>query len=313
MTDHKLEQGLCLRETLSYFRRALSLIVLFAGIATAVSAQNVDFSFSSFPVDGGARNTAGIRLLWPGPFSSVVSGALEETALASELDGFPESLLYTEQRTMDLNVQLLAYSRSFSLFSVMVGAGGSLNRQEVLERGNFVLDVPQVFRNQYTATRFGPLAAARLRAFFFPVSVTYTTEVVPFYVFTLDQDIEILPLVAERASWASEATGGFAWDQNMRVGLWSHLEMELSYGLDRLQLDVLGLGSDSSGFVFEPDELDVLFETIRLFGNIVIPMSNGTRISVGGGYEWKTTDFRSSQDSEPTQIERWLWKVELGW
>lgn len=293
--------------------RMLAPLVLLLVVGTAVFAQNTDFSFSSFPVEGGARNTAGVRFHWSDSFSSSFSGSVENTALASELDGFPDSLLYTEQRTIDLDLQLLTYARRLGQLNVGIGAGAALNQQEVLERGNFIFNVPQVFRNQYTATRIGPLIAGELSAGMHPVRISYRTEVVPLYVFILAQDIEISPLVAEGSSRDTRASGGFAWDQNIRINLWTHVEIELDYGLDRLQLEVLGLGSDDSGFIFEPEKLDVLFQTFRILGNAIVPVGNGSQISVGAGYEWKTTDLQSSQDSDPTRSGRWLWKVELGW
>ncbi len=293
--------------------RILARLFLLLVAGTGVFAQNADFSFSSFPVEGGARNAAGVRLHWSDSFSSSFSGSVENTALASELDGFPDSLLYTEQRTIDLDLQLLTYARRLGQLNVGIGAGGALNQQEVLERGNFIFNVPQVFRNQYTATRIGPLIAGELSARIHPVSISYRTEIVPQYIFMLAQDIEISPLVADGSSLDTQASGGFAWDQNVRINLWTHVEIELDYGLDRLQLEVLGLGNDESGFVFEPGELNVLLQTFRLFGNAIVPMGSGNRISVGAGYEWKTTDLQSSQDSDPTRSGRWLWKVELGW
>ena len=294
--------------------RTKILLVLFLLLPVAAGYTQPSFSFSSLPVEGGARNSGEIGYRWGHAFSSSLSGTLERTATASELSGFPDSLLYTERETIEVDVVPIRYRNGLAgIVDVTVGLGAGYNRQSVLERGNFQLGDPQVFRNEYEATRIGPLVTLDTGIEIAPFSLEYTTTLTPLYFLSLTQDILIRPLVEDDGASETRARGGLNWHQTLQVGLGRFVQLEGSLDIDQLELELLGLGVDGSEFVFEVQEQTVDTRTLRGFLNGKLPVGNDSQVLLGIGYEWEFVSFESGGGTEERDDGRWTYKFEFGW
>ncbi len=289
----------------------VSVAVILVAVGTPAFAQ-FNVGFSTLPLDGGARNEGTVSYQWNERFATSFQGVLESTATNDEVAGFPDSLLYTEEEVMDLSLYPLEYGLVSPQAEFSVGAGLNYNRRSVLEKGNFVFNDPQVFNNEYTADRYGAAANAHLRFGAARFALEYSTSFVPLYFFSFQQDISIQPLVSDDRSYSTFATGGLAWQQAARLGLWRFLQMEATYDLDILSFDILNLSYDGSEYLFEAGESDTLVQTFRGFANLIIPVSDESGLSVGGGYEFSTLIDRAASNSNPLEESRWIYKVEYG-
>jgi hypothetical protein len=271
-----------------------------------------DAGFSSLPLEGGARNEGTFSYQWHENFATSFRGVIERTATNDEVDGFPDSLLYTEERLTDLAIFPVEYAFELTTLDLAIGVGASFNRRKVLEKGNFVFSDPQVFNNEYVADRYGATIRADIRGEIAPVTFQYATSLVPLYLFSFRQDISIQPLVSEEASSDTTATGGFAWEQTAKIGLWRLLQLEATYDIDVLSFDILNLSADGSQFVFETGESDTLVQTFRGFLNLLIPVGEESGFSVGGGFQHSVVEDRAAENSGALEESRWIYKLEYG-
>lgn len=288
----------------------LSAILLFSYSSPAFA--QLDAGFSSLPLQGGARNEGTLSYQWHDNFTTFFRGVIERTATNDEVEGFPDSLLYTEEQLTDLAIYPVEYAFDLNTLDLAIGLGASYNRRTVLEKGNFVFNDSQVFNNEYVADRYGATIRAGVRGEIAPFTFQYASSVVPLYFFSFRQDISIQPLVAEEASSSTSATGGFAWQQTVKVGLWRFLQVEASHNLDILSFDILNLSTDGSQYVFETGESDTLVQTFRGFLNLLIPAGDESGFSVGGGFQYSVAEDRAAENSDPLEESRWIYKLEYG-
>lgn len=278
--------------------RVLRRTILFGFLfSSSILSAQIQLNYELNPPfgDAGFEQSPELSYRWSPMWSSSLVVRTAESNETDEVGGFPGSFSYTNEESFHISFLPIVRYLTTQELDIGVGLGVGYRRYNVTELGSFELTGIQVFDNRYTVSQLGPLIGGSLEYRLRDFNVRYRVEWLPTFRTSINQDITISPLVANRGSNLDQSWGGFSVQQHFVMHFGRFFVLGFIHTWDVLSINLLRLTTNDTEYVFESMLSDVTTSSVRGTGSLRVPLG-GSDLRIGGGIDTRVISDTSSGD-----------------
>lgn len=271
------------------------LTFVFAAAAPA-DAQDVSASISAIPGADGGRTEAEVVVGWNDRLSTSARLRSKSSTTSSEITGFDGSLMVSSSSKLEIAAAAIERRWESDLGLLVLGGGARFFRDDVHERGLFMLgDSNHQFDNAYTLSLGGPDLGIRGAAYLGPISASASVNVSPIGWYAADQTISITPLIETTGTTSVAGTTTMFTDASLAVTIAGIVRGSASVRTYRIAINLFDGGFNDDGS-WSTTPTDTRTTETTLVGLVVVPLGAVGRLEVGGGVEFERyTPFEAGE------------------